>query len=424
MPRPFRLALRSHRALAVSSRRDRRGPGSRPLQSRQGLVLVMLISLVSAMPALALAEQTGGGPPPGTPVGVAIAEERVSRQTAPVVGRLVPRRAGEVAAKSAGAVELFAVDVGDSVDDGDLLARLDTETLSLEVDLAESEVQRQQAALEEARSRLALSQQALQRLAGLRRSAAFSQANYDDKAEEVTGYSHAVSVAQASLASAESQLSLAQTALRDAAILAPYPGVVTERHTEVGAYITKGAPVVNLLNNHDLEVEADIPHDLVNGLDAGEVVRVMMDERFTADAALRAIVPAENARTRTRLARFTLPPEIATEHDLAANQSVTLMLPEGPATRVLTVPKDAVIARPGGAMVFVVEEGAAQPRPVTLGRAVADAFQVLDGLSAGETVVTRGNERLRPGQPVIPTVPPSARGTAEASQPPATSPEG
>ncbi len=424
MPRPSLPAPRPHRAPAASSRRDRRGWRLRPPQSCQGLALVLVVMLVSTMLTPAQAQQAGGGPPPATPVGVAVAEERVSRQTAPVVGRLVPRRAGEVAAKSAGAVEHFAVEVGDTVDNGDLLARLDTETLSLEVDLAESEVQRQQAALEEARSRLALSQQALQRLAGLRRSAAFSQASYDDKAEEVTGNSHAVSVAQASLASAESRLSLAKTALRDAAILAPYPGVVTERHTEVGAYITKGAPVVNLLNNRDLEVEADIPYDLVDGLVAGGVVRVMLDETIAADAALRAIVPAENARTRTRLARFTLPPEITTRHELAANQSVTLLLPEGPEIQVLTVPKDAVIARPGGSMVFVVEEGAAQPRPVTLGRAVADAFQVLDGLSVGETVVTRGNERLRPGQPVTPAVPPSARGTAEASQPPATSPEG
>jgi len=389
-----------------------------------GLALILMATLASAAAPPAQAEEAGGGAPPATPVGVAVAEERINRQTAPVVGRLVPRRAGEVAAKSTGAVEHFAVEVGDTVDEGDLLARLDTETLRLEVDLAESEMQQQQAALEEARSRLALSEQALRRLAGLRRSAAFSQASYDDAAEEVTGYSHAVSVAQASLASAESRLSLAQTALRDAAIRAPYPGVVTERHTEVGAYISKGASVVSLLNNLDLEVEADIPFDLVDGLDTGVVVRVTLDNAIAADAVVRAIVPAENARTRTRLARFTLPPEITAENALAANQSVTLHLPDGPETRVLTVPKDAVIAKPSGAMVFVVEDGTAQPRPITLGRAVSDAFQVLDGLGVGETVVTRGNERLRPGQPVTPTVPPSARGTAEAGPPPATSPEG
>ncbi|MBB4265074.1 efflux RND transporter periplasmic adaptor subunit [Roseospira visakhapatnamensis] len=375
-------------------------------------IALLLVVLAGAAPALA--QQSGGGAPPATPVGVAVTEDRVSRQTAPVVGRLVPRRAGEVAAKSTGAVEHFAVEVGDRVDAGALLARLDTETLRLEVDLAQSEVQQRQAGLEEARSRLALSQQALQRLAGLRRSAAFSQANYDDKAEEVTGNGHAVSVAQATLASAQSRLSLAETALRDAAIRAPYPGVVTERHTEVGAFITKGAAVVSLLNNRDLEVEADVPFDLVPGLDAGHVVTVMLDDATTADATLRAIVPAENARTRTRLARFTLPPEVVAGQSLAANQSVTLLLPEGPETRVLTVVKDAVIARPSGSMVFVVEDGVAQPRPVTLGRALDGTFEVLDGLSVGETVVTRGNERLRPGQPVTATVPPSARGAADS----------
>jgi RND family efflux transporter MFP subunit len=384
-------------------------PGRPARAAVAGLALLLLLA-VAAVPALA---QQGG--PPATPVGVAEVTERVTRQTVPVVGRLVARRAGAVAAKAGGAVEAFVVDVGDAVEEGDLLALLDTETAALEVDLATSEVQQRQAALEESRSRLALAQQELQRLASLRRSAAFSQARYDDKAEEVTGASHAVSVAQAQLTIAGSRLALAEVALRNASILAPYPGVVTARHTEVGAYVAIGAPVVSLLNHRDLEIEADIPFDLVPGLSEGGAVTVRFDDNARATATVRAIVPAENARTRTRPARFTLAadsdPDVAA---LAAGQSVTVLIPEGPERTVLTVPKDAVISSPTGRTVFVVVDGVAQPRPVTLGAAVGDAFTVLDGLGVGETVVTRGNERLRPGQPVRPTVPPSAGGQSGA----------
>lgn len=391
-------------------------------------VLLLLAAITGAGPTgpiTARAQETQGqGGPPATPVGVAEVGERTSRQTVPVVGRLVARQSGLVAAKEAGAVEQFAVNVGDRVEAGAVLARLDTDSAELEVDLAQADVQQRAAALDEARSRLALAQQELQRLSSLRRSAAFSQARFDDKSEEVTGYSHSVSVAQAMLTSAEARLALAEVALRDATVRAPYPGVVTERHTEIGAYVARGAPVVSLLNDRDLEIEAEIPFDLVQGLDVGATIDAQIDSEVRVSAAVRAIVPSENTRTRTRPARFVLPQDSQETVPLAAGQSVTLFIPEGPETRVLAVPKDAVLNTPTGTTVFVVVDGVAQPRPVSLGRAVGDAFIVQDGLSDGETVVIRGNERLRPGQPVRPTIPPSMRGAAPGTADAAAAPSG
>jgi multidrug efflux pump subunit AcrA (membrane-fusion protein) len=51
-------------------------------------------------------------------------------------------------------------------------------------------------------------------------------------------------------------------------------------------------------------------------------------------------------------------------------------------------------------MVYVAADGQAQPRPVTVGASVGDRFEVIDGLAPGDLVVVRGNERLRPGQPI------------------------
>lgn len=55
----------------------------------------------------------------------------------------------------------------------------------------------------------------------------------------------------------------------------------------------------------------------------------------------------------------------------------------------------------GGWIVYIAEEGKAQPRPVQIGAAVADRFEVLSGLQEGQQVVVRGNERLRPGQDIM-----------------------
>lgn len=381
----------------------------RGIRSLLGRGAVLLLAL-TAMSVAAHAQQDDGDGPPATPVGVAEVGEVQARQTVAVVGRLVARQAGPVAAQVDGAVQEFLVEVGEPVEAGAMLVRLDTERASLDLALASAEVQQRIAQLKESRSRLALAQQELQRLESLRRSAAFSQARYDDKREEVTGASHAVSVAQAALSIAESRMELADITVRDAVIMAPYPGVVTERHTEIGAFVSRGAPVISLLNDRDLEVEADIPFDLVAGVSVGDGVTVRLEPGGDIAATLRAIVPAENARTRTRPARFALPEAVRARAGLAAGQSVTVLVPDGPERMVLAVPKDAVISKPTGRMVFVVVDGVAQPRSVDLGAAVGGAFTVLDGLTAGETVVTRGNERLRPGQPVRATVPPSAQG--------------
>ena len=101
----------------------------------------------------------------------------------------------------------------------------------------------------------------------------------------------------------------------------------------------------------------------------------------------------------------------ATTKPLAIAQSVTLELPIGESRRVVTVDKDGVIQQPDGAMVYLVEEEAAAPRPVQLGEAVGGRFEVLDGLKPGDLVVVRGNERLQPGQPITyPGAPEPANG--------------
>jgi len=90
---------------------------------------------------------------------------------------------------------------------------------------------------------------------------------------------------------------------------------------------------------------------------------------------------------------------------LAANQSVTVLLPTGGGEDVVTVHKDAVIRQGPRAIAYVVQDGVANPRPLSLGKAVGSRFQVLDGVSTGDLVVVRGNERLQPGQSVIVATP-------------------
>lgn len=319
--------------------------------------------------------------------------------TASVIGRVVARETGVVAARVRGPVAEIRVDIGDRVEEGEVLAVLVDDRLKADRDLAAAEVAESAAELTTAKASLALARQEFERLDALRKSAAFSQARFDDKRQEVAKLESEVAEAKASLERTRANLRIAKIDLYNARIRAPYSGVVSLRHTVAGAFLDVGAPVVTLINDRDLEIEADVPASRLGALSPGTPVTLQLRDGVNAWVAVRAIVPDENPRSRTRAVRFTIksdPPPAG----LAMNQTVVLDLPIAEARQVTSVHKDAVIVRQGQHRVFVVEGDHVQDRTVRLGAAVGNRFAVVDGLKPGDLVVVRGNERLQSGQKV------------------------
>lgn len=355
----------------------------------------------AALAAAPVAAQDAETAPQASVVGVDTVVVQPLAQTVPVLGRLVAARAGVVAARIGGAVGAFHVKVGDRVEKGDVIAQLVKDRLEQQRALRRAEAEQSDAALHTAKTRVALREQELKRLEGLRKSAAFSQARFEDKRIELAQAKSALAEAAAAQTRAAVNVKLAEIDLADADVRAPYTGVVSIRHTEVGAYVAVGAPVVGLIDGEHLEIEADVPGDRVGGLAPGTALNAVLADGTRGQAAVRAVVPEENPRTRTRTVRFGSTFDAATGR-LAANQSVTLSVPAGAVRDVLTVHKDAVLTRKSSTLVYTVADGKADIRPVQLGEAVGNRFQVLGGLAAGDVVVVRGNERLRPGQPVQP----------------------
>jgi RND family efflux transporter MFP subunit len=319
-------------------------------------------------------------------------------QTVPVIGRFVARQTGVVAARTEGAVTEMRVQFGDRVREGDVIAALDVDRLTWRRDLAAATAREMEALLESAKSQLAKRRLDLERLEGIRDSAAFNQARYDDAIHDLAAGESAVAAATAVLAQARANLRIAEDDLRHGHVLAPYDGVISRRHTEIGAYVRGGEPVVSLVNEDDLEIEADVPYNRIAGLEPGTVVIVELADGSSHNAIVRALGAEENPMTRTRQVRFTPAVEGASVRN-AVGESVSVHMPLGAPREVVTVHKDAILKRQGLSLVYVVsDESTAQVRPVELGEAVGARFEVLGGLAPGETVVVRGNERLRPGQ--------------------------
>ncbi len=262
----------------------------------------------------------------------AVAREPLS-QTVAVIGRLVARRRVVVAARTAGPVAEMRVQVGDRVAEGDALAVIESDRLSWRRDLARADLAESQAGLANARAgaasakarltaaeaRLALARQELTRVERLRKSAAFSRARFDDKTQEAAAAVGDVEAARADIAEAASRidrgkaqiqraranLRLAEDDLDHATVRAPFAGVVTRRHTEIGAYLEVGAGVVALVNDTEMEIEADVPFTRIAGLAPGAEVAFRLDDGRPRIAIVRALGVEENPSTRTRSVRFT-----------------------------------------------------------------------------------------------------------------------
>lgn len=336
------------------------------------------------------------------PAFVKVDEVRAERlvRTLNVLGRFVARQGGTVSAKINGPITAVEVQVGDRVEEGDVIALIDTRTLEAHNNLRKAEVEEQTSRIRVAQADVTKAQLDMERLDELRanKSAAFQKARFDEVSQQVERSLGDLGVARAALNQARANLASAEIELDHATIRAPYPGVVTVRHISPGVYVNVGEPIVTLVDDQDLEIEADVPSASLNGLAPGEKVELVLGESGPVTAVVRAIVPEENPLTRTRPVRLTLP--AGSDLPAAANQSVTIALPVGEDREGLTVDKDAVTRRGDGHLVFVVVAGAAEIRPVAIGEAFGSRFEVKSGLAEGDLVVIRGNERLRPGQKV------------------------
>lgn len=356
------------------------------------LQLIVFMSMVALSNPAALAQ--------GRPAVVETDKVSVREfsETITVFGEVVANRRSAVATRVAGVIAEVPVRIGSRVEQGELLAQLDTERLEIEKARAETERSIADAGVAVAEARLERARLALARAEDLRAKSAIAQAQYEDRVSDFAEANGASEEARARLALAENAVERAMYDIRNAAIRAPFSGVVLEVAAEIGQYANSGSAVATLLDLSSLEVLADIPATYVAALTPGREISASTDTVEGFGLSLRAALPTEYANTRTRPVVFLFdetPPAVA------VGQPVTLGIPVGEKREIAVVPKDALVQSGGGWRVFVNQDGTATPREVEIGAAIGQAFEVVSGLQPGDEVVVRGNERLRPGQSIM-----------------------
>jgi len=344
----------------------------------------LALTLALVVPGTAAA-QSGG-----VPVAVAEAEMADIVDTVRLTGTVASPRVARVSTSVAGLVETVNVDLGDSVARGDPVVELDRALARQDLKQAEAATAEAQADLADARRRLDVAER-------LRQRDNIPRTEYDAREAQVQ-------MAEAVVARRQAEQARAAERLRRHSIAAPFAGVVAEKVAEAGEWVAPGTTVVELVATQGLLVDFPVPQKYYPDLEAGTPITLgfdaLPDRRFEARRV--ALVPVSDPTART----FTLRVRpVGDDIPLTPGMSARAELHLATGERGVVVSRDAIVRYPDGrTTVWVLEESdegyTVAERQVLLGRAFEGRVHLRRGLEAGERVVVRGNEALRPGQPV------------------------
>ncbi len=306
-------------------------------------------------------------------------------ETYVVTSRIAPFKSDVISAKSPGPIENVYVEVGDFVKKGDVLIKIENDELEADKNNKEGE-------LSESLAKLEFEEKKLERLKLLMDSPSFKRADYEDQMQ-------IVKAAEGNLIKITSQYNKAKIIFEDALLKAPYSGYVSKRFVTKGGYINVGEKVIELVNNEEFEIEANIPTDKIQLLNKKKDAEIILSEGKILKVSFRSIVPKENPNTRTVIVRYK-PLFNKKKTNLIINQNINLKVFLKSKKQIKTITKDALLIKNGNTVVYVIENNIAKLKVVKTGIPYQNSIEIIEGLNEGEKVVVRGNERLIPEQKV------------------------
>ncbi|WP_305044159.1 efflux RND transporter periplasmic adaptor subunit [Geoalkalibacter sp.] len=351
------------------------------------LALLILFLCLLSVP-VAAQPNANSGPPPALVV-TARVEAGQPRFAVQLVGTAEARYSAAVAAEVEGLVETLFARRGQKVAKGEVLARLRTHRHELMLEEARF-------ALGEVEARIAKAESDLRRAQDLHTQKFISEEELQGRQTELDSLRQSAQRHRASIKILEDRL--ARMTIR-----APFAGTVARENSEVGQWLREGDPLLELDDLSVIHVMVPVPENQLALIRVGGPAEVSFDALAgrAFGGRISAIVPRADLAART----FPVQIEIANPSgEILAGMLARVRFPREFDAPALLVPKDAFIPRPeGGGQVVRILDDQAQILEVRVLGAADTAFVVepLDGdLAAGDEVVIRGNERLRPGQQI------------------------
>ncbi len=279
-------------------------------------------------------------------------------------------RAIKYSAELPGKLEYLSADVGDTVKNGQVLARIDFRTLKA------------QAAQAEANHTLAKS--TFDRLSTLRDEELVSQQKLDES--------------QSGLLGTEAMLEIAKANLAKSSVKASFRGIVTTKYVERGEYVAPGMPLYDVVDYRTILLEAQLAET--------EVAEIAQKARVTIDIAalnqsfegeVDTVVPTADSVSKT----FTLRVKIDNpDLKILVGMSAKLRVSTQNHENVLVVSQSVVLEETGKRYVYVIDGKKAVKRKIELGAVDGDRVVIKQGVAEGEALVVLGQRDLTDGQEV------------------------
>lgn len=208
-----------------------------------------------------------------------------------------------------------------------------------------------------------------------------------------------IAVAQAAVDEAAAKLALAQAKLDECLLTAPFPGIITEVYVRPGDLATPRAKLLKIMDTSSLVVRAGLPERCAAYIREGAKAIVQIDAfpGKTFNAEIERVYPRLEWESRTRIIEAKIIEPVELIPHLFARVSVQGRVID----HAVVVPDAAIVTTPRGyKVVYVVKDGKANLRKVTIGLEQEQRIQITDGLQAGEIVIVAGNLNLKDGTAV------------------------
>jgi HlyD family secretion protein len=323
-------------------------------------------------------------------------------------GYVIAERRSKVGANVPGRIAKLYVREGSQVKAGDVLVEMDAVDQKSNVLAAQARVLAAQAKEASARASLHELQVQLDRQRVLLGQNAAARSSIDDLEARIGTAQAAITAATAETRAAAAQVEVARTTLSRMTVTSPIDGTVLDKPREAGETVDLNAPLMELADMRSLVVEIDVPEARLALVKVGGPCEVALDafggQRFQGKVReLGKRVNRSKATIPVKVDFVDIPAEATPLPDMSARVSfLTEALDEKARAgrSKLMVPLKAVTTRDGKSYVFVVEGGTVRMEPVVLGEKSGDAFELVEGPSAGTKVVVSPDATLQSGQRV------------------------
>ena len=354
-------------------------------------------------------------------------------------GYVVARREATVSSKVTGKVAEVFVEEGMAVKEGDLLARLDDETLRPLLTLAERQVEATRSELDEVRVRHEEAQRNLARVMRLRQSQASSEADADRAQSEVAALEARLTALRSSIEVAEATVRVRAQDIEDLMIRAPFAGVIVSKDAQPGEMVSPVSAgggftrtgIATIVDMDSREIEVDVNESFINRVHAGQRTEAVLDAYpdWRIASHVINIVPTadrQKATVKVRIGFDELDARILPNMGVKVTFFDTPQAPvstaagggaasgagasAGPgngagaspaaARASVRVPATALVRDGARAYVFRVRDGRVERVAVGTGTERDGQVEIVAGITAGEVVVLRPPAGLADGDAV------------------------